>query len=92
MPKKRLVFVIDEERDRDILVWWKQQANKSASLRTLIRRDIRQDDVTLRDVYQTVIDIDRKLTESMPPLCHNVDEEPFEEPPDVAAALDNLGV
>jgi hypothetical protein len=93
MAKKRLVFVVDDKRDSDILSWWVHQENKSAAIRALIRRQIKQDGVTLYDIYQAVIELDRKLaSEALVATAGNVSDVDCDEPPDVVAALDNLGL
>ena len=93
MAKKRLIFVLDDERDLEILSWWQQQENKSAAIRALIRRDIRRGGVALCDIYQAVIEIDRRLAAGRV-LVTNGDATgaTFDEPPDVATALDSLGL
>jgi hypothetical protein len=93
MSKRRLNFVVDEESDSDILSWWAEQENKSAAIRALIRKEIDHGGVTLLDLYQVVLGLERKLETGFALACDaDTSEAALNEPSDVAAALDRLGL
>jgi hypothetical protein len=91
MAKQTVTFVVDTERDRDILCWLGRQDNKSAAIREAIREHLGRGDITLTDVYEAIQELKRggwaSMAETQP--C---DLESRAEPPDVAAALDSLGL
>jgi hypothetical protein len=93
MAKKTVVSLsLDTEADRSILRWLDRQENKSAAIRAAIRAHIGGGGVTLGDVYQAIRDLDRKLQAGVI-LQDRGDSgggETWDEPPDVAAALDRL--
>jgi len=93
MAKKRVIFVVDEEQDRDILSWWEQQENKSAAIRDLIRKDLKQQSVTLLDIYRAVTELDQKIVSGQVSIV-GADQLDLisDEPADVVAALENLGL
>lgn len=91
MAKQAVTFVVDTERDRDILRWLGNQGNKSAAIRKAIRAHLGRSGITLADVYEAIQDLKRggwtpASGAQLPNLVVN------EEPPDVAAALDSLGL
>jgi hypothetical protein len=91
MAKQTVTFVVDTERDRDILRWLGSQGNKSAAIREAIRTYLERGGITLTDVYEAIQDLKRgswvPVSDTQP---HNLAGS--DEPPDVAAALDNLGL
>jgi hypothetical protein len=91
VAKQTVTFVVDTERDRDILRWLGRQDNKSAAIREAIREHLGRGDITLTDVYQAIQDLKRG---SWKPAPHTRSDnvENSDEPPDVAAALDSLGL
>jgi DNA-binding PadR family transcriptional regulator len=90
-------FALDARADRDILRWLDQQDNRSAAIRQAIRAQIGGQGVTLGDLYQAIQDLRRGglVVAAQDEASAHIDEpshgEPVE-PPDVAAALDNLGL
>jgi hypothetical protein len=91
MVKQTVTIVVDTERDRDILHWLRSQDNKSAAIREAIRAHLERGSVTLTDVYQAIQDLKRgNWTPESDVQPHN--EADGDEPPDVAAALDSLGL
>ncbi|MBN1660993.1 MAG: hypothetical protein JXA93_21530 [Anaerolineae bacterium] len=91
MAKQTVTFVVDTERDRDILRWLGMQDNKSASIREAIRAHLGRGAVTLSDVYEAIQELKGRgwvPVEQYTP-AHPLDHD---EPPDVAAALDSLGL
>ena len=92
MARQAITFVVDTDRDRDIVRWLEDQDNKSAAIREAIRTQLSNRlDITLVDVYQAIQDLKQggwvRETASMP---HG--QEEICEPPDIAAALDGLGL
>ena len=91
MAKQTVTFVVDAERDRDILRWLGSQDNKSAAIREAIRDRLGQGGITLAVVYQAIQDLKggdwTPASDARPHILADSDE-----PPDVAAALDSLGL
>ena len=59
MAKQTITFVLDTNRDRDVLRWLEGQANKSSAIREAIRAQMDRADVTLRDVLAAIQDLKR---------------------------------
>ena len=91
MARQTITFVLDTERDRDILRWLEGQANKSAAIREAIRANLGRGDITLAHIYEAIQDLKRCgwMSGLQAPSHITVASA---EPPDVAAALDNLGL
>lgn len=93
MSKVIITFVLDTEEDPDILRWLKEQdrRGRSAAIRKALRAYMRSE-VTLGDIYQAVRDLERKLKTGAVALQGTPAEAnpDWEEPPDLAAALDAL--
>ena len=92
MARQAITFVADTDRDRDILRWLEDQDNKSAAIREAIRAQLSNElDITLVDIYQAIQDLKQggwvRETASLPR-----GQEAIREPPDIAAALDGLGL
>lgn len=91
MAKQAITFVVDSDRDRDILYWLEGQANKSAAIREAIRAHLERGTVTLTEVYEAIQDLKQggwvPATEEGPSARREGDE-----PEDVAEALDSLGL
>ena len=90
MAKRTVTFVLDDRRDRDILRWLDQQDNKSAAIREAIRGQIGRSGVTLGDVYEAIQDL-RRQGLAVAGQGRQADVQ-ADEPPDLAAALDRLGL
>ncbi len=91
MGRQTITFVLDTERDHDILSWLHSRENKSAAIREAVRARLAHDTVTLADVYQAVLDLQNRSW--APAFEAEGDGAPHgDEPPDVAAALDSLGL
>jgi hypothetical protein len=91
MAKHAITFVVDTERDRDILRWLGNQDNKSAAIREAIRLQLGRGGITLTDVYEAIQDLKRRNwapASDSQPLNTADDCEPL----DVASALNNLGL
>lgn len=94
MARKVIIPVsMDAEADRDLLQWLEQQENRSGAVREALRAYIGRSGVTLGDVYQVVRDLERKLQAGAivggTPDDHD-DDDGWQEPADVAKALDAL--
>ena len=91
MAKQTVTFVVDSERDRDILHWLSSQSNKSAAIREAIRMHLGRGGITLADVYEAILDL-RRGSWAPGPEAPPQATAARDEPPDVAAALDSLGL
>ena len=95
MATVTIPFTLDDQADRDIIAWLDRQPKRqrSAAIRDALHAYV-SDRVTLADVYQAVQELDRKLSSGAIFVGGGgaSDPEDAEEPPDVAAALDNLGL
>ena len=90
-------FSLDDTQDRDLLRWLDQQPprQRSAAIRAALRSSVGRQDITLADVYQAVQDLKRQgLTFSATASPGQGDDRHAgaDEPDDIAAALDNLGL
>ena len=95
MAKATRSFTLDDQTDRDILTWLDRlpKRKKSEAIREALRAHLSGQDVTLDHIYQVVREIDRKLAYGVVIGDGSVDDVPeTDEPPDVAAALDRLGL
>ena len=91
MAKQTITFVVDGDRDRDILHWLDGQANKSAAIREAIRTHLEREAVTLTEVYEAIQDL--KQRGWAPPADAAAGRRrDGDEPEDVAEALDSLGL
>jgi hypothetical protein len=91
MARQTITFVLDTVRDRDILYWLEGQENKSAAIREAIRTQLGCSGITLADVYEAIQDL-RRAGWVPGPAAQVTAEVDNDEPPDVAAALDSLGL
>jgi hypothetical protein len=91
MARQTITFVLDTKRDRDIICWLEGQENKSAAIREAIRAHLDHDDITLVDIYEAVQDLQRRNWTAVSEAEAGV-VTISKEPPDVAAALDSLGL
>jgi hypothetical protein len=91
MARQTITFVLDTVRDRDVFHWLEGQENKSAAIREAIRANLARGTVTLADVYQAVLDLQNRSWAPVSDAQANSTAH-GEEPPDVAAALDSLGL
>jgi hypothetical protein len=89
MARQAITFVLDTVRDRDIVRWLEGRENKSAAIREAIRAHLGHDDITLVDVYEAIQDLKRG---GWVPGAQKPAATASDEPPDVAAALDSLGL
>ena len=90
MAKQTITFVLDTNRDRDVLRWLEGQANKSLAIREAIRAQMDRADVTLRDVLAAIQDLKRH--NGRPAATGEGAAGIGDEPADVAVVLDSLGL
>jgi len=92
MGKKVTITIsLDADEDRDLLRWLGRQENRSAAIREALRARV-SGGVTLGDVYQAVKAVERLIRSGVVVAGAPADNgEIWEEPPDIAAALDALG-
>lgn len=89
-------FTLDDRVDREIVQWLTclPKRKKSAAIREALRGHLQGQGITLSDIYQAVQEISRKLATGTAVVGGSdaSDATDTNEPPDVAAALDNLGL
>ena len=91
MARQTITFVLDTDRDRDILRWLERQDNKSAAIRDTIRTNLAHGDITLAHVYEAIQDL-KRCRRAAGPEAQTHNRPTSAEPPDIATALDNLGL
>ena len=91
MSKQPITFIVNTDRDQDILRWLGRQDNKSAAIRDAIRAHLSGSDITLTDVYEAIQDLKRGGW-GPASQAHSSVATHDNEPPDVAATLDSLGL
>lgn len=87
-------FTLDSEKHASLLRWLKSlpRRRRSDAIREILQAHL-SNSVTLSDVYQAVRDLDRKLQSGTFVVGGEADQSDApDEPPDVAANLDNLGL
>ena len=91
MPKTVVSFVLDEEQDRDLLRWLNSlpKGKRSEAIREGLRTYIKGSGVTLGDIYEAIMDLKRS---GLVVTARGSTAVAGDEPPDVAAVLDNLGL
>ena len=85
-------FSLDSEKDRDLVRWLEglPKRGRSEAIRATLRAQLTRGEVTLGDIYAAIKDLKRSgLTFA---TSQGRAEDDSEEPPDVAAAPDNLGL
>ena len=87
-------FSLDDTQDRDLLRWLDQQPprQRSAAIRAALRSSVGRQDITLADVYQAVQDLKRHSIVTASPGQGDDRHGGADEPDDIAATLDNLGL
>jgi len=90
MPQVTYSLKIDTETDGDLVRWLGQQDNKSQAIREALRGHIRGSGVSLGDVYQAVVSIERQIKAGVIVQSNPGDGAILDEPPEAAAALDAL--
>ncbi len=91
MAKSVVSFVLDEEQDRDLLRWLHSlpKGARSEAIREALRAHLGHSGITLGDIYQAILDLKRG---GLVLSAQGNDAPASDEPLDVAATLDNLGL
>jgi hypothetical protein len=91
MAKVAICFSLDSERDRDLVRWLDglPKRGRSEAIRDALRGQLSESGVTLGDIYEAVMDLKRS---GLVVAARGGIAATGDEPPDVAAALDNLGL
>ena len=91
MAKVTVCFSLDSERDRDLVRWLENlpKRGRSEAIRYTLRSNLSRSGITLGDIYEAIMDLKRHGfvvgAQSSTTLTND-------EPPDVAAALNTLGL
>ena len=87
-------FTLDDKTDHDLLRWLDSlpKREKSRAIRKVLRAHLDRSGITLGDVYQAVKELGRKLQTGIVIQAENPDNEQVDEPPDIVATLDKLGL
>lgn len=85
----RRSFTLDSQRDAALLAWLDAQANSSETVRAALRAYYNESQVTLADVYRAVQAVEQRLADRVAVAA--LATTPVEDP-DLADALDNLGL
>jgi len=78
-----LPISLDDTRDADIILWLKQQHNRSGAIRLAVRDKIQQNGVSLADIYREIQELKRCSIVATP-------DDGLEEPSEAAINLDKL--
>ncbi|MCA9924227.1 MAG: hypothetical protein KC421_17745 [Anaerolineales bacterium] len=90
--KTTISFTLDTKRDADILEWVQLLPNKSKGIREALRQNLYPGAVTLDDIYREILDIKRHGIALDASAQQYYEQDGYEEPPDIAANLNNLGL
>ncbi len=85
----RHTFSLDTQRDAALLAWLDAQDNLSETVRVALRNHYDASQVTLADVYRAVQAVEQRLADGVAVAAPT--STPTEDP-DLADALDNLGL
>ena len=85
----RRTFTLDTQRDATLLAWLDAQDNQSKTVRAALRNLYDASQVTLADVYRAVQAMEQRLADGVAVAAPTT--APAEDP-DLADALDNLGL
>ena len=85
----RRSFTLDGHRDAALLAWLDAQPNSSETVRAALRAYYNESQVTLADVYRAVQAVEQRLADGVAVAAPTT--APVEDP-DLADALDNLGL
>lgn len=98
MTKVTISFTLDSERDRRVLRYLERlpRGEKSAAIRHALDLQMGGGGVTLGDLYQAIKDLERKVANRPMVVQGSGADNEFQalvdEPADVAANLDSLGL
>jgi len=95
MATVTISFTVDSEKDRDLVRWLDglPRRKRSEAIRKALRANLGRGGVTLGDVYQAVKALERRLDAGvLVASASPSNRDELDAPPDVLAALDNLGL
>lgn len=96
MAKVTRSFTLDDQADRNILNWLDRvpSRKKSEAIRVALRDHLHGREVTLGDIYRAVQELDRRMASgaALAEASETRELADTDEPTDVAAALDSLGL
>ena len=98
MARVVMSFALDSQKDRRILDYLEglPRGEKSKAIRDALHTHLGHRSVTLGDVYQAVKDLERKIENDLVLVqaksMETSSQAPDDEPADVAANLDGLGL
>lgn len=91
MATVRMTFALDSERDAALIAWLEAQANRSEAIRAaLMQAAATRDEVTLADVLAAIEALGQRLAGLQ--VSQDEGRLVVQEDPDLAAALDGLGL
>jgi len=98
MPRVVMSFTLDSQKDRRILHYLEglPRGEKSKAIRDALYAHVGGGNATLRDVFQAIKDLEHKMGSGFVAMEARsggaVSNDPIDEPADVAANLDGLGL
>lgn len=90
MATVRMTFALDSERDAALIAWLEAQANRSEAIRAALMRAAATREVTLADVLAAIEALGQRLAGLQ--VSQTEGRLVVQEDPDLAAALDSLGL
>ena len=87
-------FYLNNDRDRDLVDWLDSlpERERSMAIRKILRVGLGMSNITHDDLYRAIQDLGRKLQSGAIIPISNQDDAPMDEPPDIVATLDKLGL
>lgn len=90
MATVRMTFALDSERDAALIAWLEAQANRSEAIRAALTQAAATREVTLADVLAAIEALGQRLAGLQ--VSQAEGRLVVQEDPDLAAALDSLGL
>ena len=89
-----ITFSLDTDRDGDLAGWLGglQSRERSQDIRKVLRIGLGMSSITHDDIYRAIQNLGRKLQSGAIIPISNQDDAPMDEPPDIVATLDKLGL
>ena len=87
-------FSLNSDRDRDLVDWLAglPKRERSMAIRKVLRMGLGTSNITHADLYRAIQNLERKLQKGVIIPIANQSDAPIDEPADVVAALDRLGL
>jgi hypothetical protein len=89
MSQVKYTILLNTDKHADLIEWIEAQQNKSAAIRTALRRGMRGGSITNEDIYNAVMEL--KANGLQVGLAEH-GAAAGDEPEDIAATLDTLGL